>query len=69
MAELIEVRNKGLELASKKFDPQRGFKLIADAVWYIRASILEFIEHSKTDMTFSDLTKEEKRELVSKISN
>ena len=69
MEELIEVGNKGLELASKKFDPQRGFKLIAYAVWFIRASILAFLETSKNDMNFSDLTKEEKRELVSKISN
>lgn len=69
MEELIEVGNKGLELASKKFDPQRGFKFIAYAVWFIRASILAFLETSKKDMNFSDLTKEEKRELVSKISN
>jgi RNA polymerase primary sigma factor len=69
MEELIEVGNKGLELASKKFDPQRGFKFIAYAVWFIRASILAFLETSKNDMNFSDLTKEEKRELVSKISN
>ena len=69
MEELIEVGNKGLELASKKFDPQRGFKFIAYAVWFIRVSILAFLETSKNDMNFSDLTKEEKRELVSKISN
>lgn len=69
MEELIEVGNKGLELASKKFDPQRGFKFIAYAVWFIRASILAFLETSTNDINFSDLTKEEKRELVSKISN
>ena len=69
MEELIEAGNKGLELASKKFDPQRGFKFIAYAVWFIRASILAFLETTKNDMNFSDLTKEEKRELVSKISN
>ena len=32
MEELIEAGKKGLELAAKKFDPQRGFKLIAYAV-------------------------------------
>ena len=69
MEELIEAGNKGLELAAKKFDPQRGFKFIAYAVWFIRASILAFLETSKNDINFSDLTKEEKRELVSKISN
>lgn len=69
MEELIEAGNKGLELAAKKFDPQRGFKFIAYAVWFIRASILAFLETSTNDINFSDLTKEEKRELVSKISN
>ena len=69
MEELIEAGNKGLELAAKKYDPQRGFKFIAYAVWFIRASILAFLENSKNDINFSDLTKEEKRELVSKISN
>ena len=69
MEELIEAGNKGLELAAKKFDPQRGFKFIAYAVWFIMASILAFLETSKNDINFSDLTKEEKRELVSKISN
>ena len=69
MEELIEAGNKGLELAAKKYDPQRGFKFIAYAVWFIRASILAFLETSKNDINFSDLTKEEKRELVSKISN
>lgn len=69
MEELIEAGNKGLELAAKKFDPQRGFKFIAYAVWFIRASILAFLETSKSDLNLSDLTKEEKRELVSKMSN
>jgi RNA polymerase primary sigma factor len=69
MEELIEAGNKGLELVAKKFDPQRGFKFIAYAVWFIRASILAFLETSTNDINFSDLTKEEKRELVSKISN
>lgn len=69
MEELIEVGNKGLELASKKFDPQRGFKFIAYAVWFIRASILAFLETSKNDLNLSDLTKEDKQEMVSKMSN
>ena len=69
MEELIEVGNKGLELAAKKFDPQRGFKFIAYAVWFIRASILAFLETSKNDLNLSDLTKEDKQEMVSKMSN
>ena len=46
MEELIEAGNKGLELAARKFDPRRGFKFIAYAVWFIRASILAFLETS-----------------------
>ena len=69
MEELIEAGNKGLELAAKKFDPQRGFKFIAYAVWFIRTSILAFLETSKNDLNLSDLTKEDKQEMVSKMSN
>lgn len=69
MEELIEAGTKGLELAAKKFDPQRGFKFIAYAVWFIRASILAFLETSKNDLNLSDLTKEEKKDLISRISN
>lgn len=69
MEELIEAGNKGLELAAKKFDPQRGFKFIAYAVWFIRASILAFLETSKNSINISELTVEDKRGLVSKMSN
>ena len=69
MEELLEAGNKGLELAAKKFDPQRGFKFIAYAVWFIRASILAFLETSTNSINLSELTVEEKRELVSKMTN
>ena len=69
MEELIEAGNKGLELAAKKFDPQRGFKFIAYAVWFIRASILAFLETSTNSINLSELTVEEKRELVSRMTN
>lgn len=69
MEELIEAGNKGLELAAKKFDPQRSFKFIAYAVWFIRASILAFLETSKNSINLSELTVEEKRGLVSKMTN
>ena len=69
MEDLIEAGNKGLELAAKKFNPQRGFKFIAYAVWFIRASILAFLETSKNSINLSELTVEEIRELVSKMTN
>lgn len=56
MEELIEAGNKGLELAARRFDPQRGFKFIAYAVWFIRASILAFLETSKNNVNISNLT-------------
>ena len=69
MEKLLEAGNKGLELAANKFDPQRGFKFIAYAVWFIRASILAFLETSTNSINLSELTVEEKRELVSKMTN
>ena len=69
MEELIKAGNKGLELAAKKFDPQRGFKFIAYAVWFIRASILALLANSKNEKELSDFTEEEKRELVTGMSN
>ena len=69
MEELIGAGNKGLELAARRFDPQRGFKFIAYAVWFIRASILALLANSLSEKNPSDLTKEEKRELVSRMSN
>ena len=56
MEELIEAGNMGLELAARRFDPQRGFKFIAYAVWFIRASILAFLETSKNNVNISNLT-------------
>lgn len=69
LEELIEAGNKGLELAAKKFDPQRGFKFIAYGVWFIRANIIAFLETSTNSINLSELTVEEKRELVSKMTN
>lgn len=39
LEELIEAGNKGLELAAKKFDPERGVKFIPYALWFVRESI------------------------------
>jgi RNA polymerase sigma-32 factor len=44
--DLIQEGNIGLMMAVKKFDPERGIRLISYAVWWIRAYINNFIVRS-----------------------
>jgi len=46
MLDLIQEGNIGLMMAVKKFDPDRGIRLISYAVWWIRAYIHNFIVRS-----------------------
>lgn len=43
MADLVQEGNIGLMMAVKKFDPERGLRLITYAVWWIRAYIHNYI--------------------------
>jgi len=45
-AEVISEANVGLMQAVKKFDPEKGFRLATYAMWWIRASIQEYVLRS-----------------------
>jgi RNA polymerase sigma-32 factor len=46
IGEVISEGNVGLMQAVKKFEPERGFRLATYAMWWIKASIQEYILRS-----------------------
>lgn len=48
LEELVNEGNYGLIEAAKRFEPNKGFKFISYAVWYIRKNIAEYLtKHSR----------------------
>jgi RNA polymerase sigma-32 factor len=46
LLDMVQEGNIGLMMAVKKFDPERGIRLISYAVWWIRAYIQSFVIRS-----------------------
>ncbi len=46
IADLVSEGNVGLMRAVKKFDPEKGFRLSTYAMWWIKASLNEFVLNS-----------------------
>ena len=46
VADLISEANVGLMMAVKRFDPEKGFRLATYAMWWIKATVQEYILRS-----------------------
>jgi RNA polymerase sigma-32 factor len=73
VGEIISEGNVGLMQAVKKFEPEKGFRLSTYAMWWIKASIQEYILRSWSLVKIGTTTAQKKlffnlRKLKSKIS-
>jgi len=64
--EMISEGNIGLMQAVKKFEPEKGFKLATYAMWWIKASIQEYILRSWSLVKMGTTTAQKKLFLKSK---
>lgn len=64
--DLISEGNIGLIKAAHRFDPSRGFKFISYAVWWIRQSIIKYINNN-IDTIYIPLNRKQKIMSINKI--
>jgi RNA polymerase sigma-32 factor len=60
VADLISEGNIGLMRAVKKFEPERGFRLATYAMWWIKASLNEFVLNSWSMVKIGTLAAQKK---------
>ena len=74
VSELVSEGNIGLMQAVKKFDPEKGFRLATYAMWWIKASIQEYVMRSWSLVKIGTTTAQKKlffnlKKLKNKLSD